>query len=165
MPVTKGLTGGYWFYQRTTHSQSTTGISSAYSCGDTRSGYHAARQQWRKNKGKYLFNGKALAKVWRAKMLEAINHQLKMALPTSLPNEWVVNCQRVGKGLPALKYLSRYLYRGVLPDRDIIKVTDTEVSFRYTDSETKQSRLNAFTHTEIFYGRYCNTSFQRAFGE
>lgn len=104
-------------------------------------GFNAARQQWRKNKGRYLFNGKALAKVWRAKMLEAINQRLKLRLPNSIPQEWVVNCQRVGKGLPALKYLSRYLYRGVLPDRDIIKATDTEVSFRYTDSETRQKKI------------------------
>ncbi|EJL6761962.1 transposase [Vibrio cholerae] len=27
-------------------------------------------------------------------------------------------------------------YRGVLPDKDIIKVTDTEVTFRYLDSQT-----------------------------
>ncbi|MBM7072173.1 transposase [Shewanella sp. 202IG2-18] len=35
----------------------------------------------------------------------------------------------------------RYLYRGVLPDRDIINATDTEVSFRYTDSETQQKKI------------------------
>ena len=104
-------------------------------------GFNAARNQWRKNKGKYLFNGKALANVWRGRMLEVLNQQLKLNLPKPLPKEWVVNCQHVGKGLPALKYLSRYLYRGVLPDRDIINTTDTDVSFRYTDSETQQKKI------------------------
>jgi hypothetical protein len=40
----------------------------------------------------------------------------------------------VGFGLPALKYLSRYLYRGILPDKDIINVSQTEVTFRYKES-------------------------------
>ncbi|WP_017006389.1 transposase, partial [Enterovibrio norvegicus] len=44
-----------------------------------------------------------------------------------------------GRGLSALKYLSRYLYRGVLPDKDIIDISDHQVTFRYTDSQTLQS--------------------------
>ncbi|WP_133309863.1 IS91 family transposase [Parashewanella spongiae] len=104
-------------------------------------GYHKGRNEWRKNKGDYLFNTDSLAKVWRARMLEALNHQLKLKLPSKIPKKWVVNCRHVGKGLPALKYLSRYLYRGVLPDRDIVKVADDTVSFRYIDSETKQTQI------------------------
>uniref|UniRef100_UPI00196A1271 transposase n=1 Tax=Paraferrimonas sp. SM1919 TaxID=2662263 RepID=UPI00196A1271 len=45
------------------------------------------------------------------------------------------------QGAPALKYLSRYLYRGVLPDKAIVKVTAEAVSFRYQDSATKQSKI------------------------
>ncbi|TDR69722.1 transposase, partial [Photobacterium lutimaris] len=33
---------------------------------------------------------------------------------------------------------SRYLYRGVLPDNDIIKFNDHQVTFRYTDSQTQR---------------------------
>ena len=51
----------------------------------------------------------------------------------------MVDCRAVGHGLPALKYLSRYLYRGVLPDKDIIDISHHQVTFRYTDSQTKQS--------------------------
>ncbi|CAM3080875.1 hypothetical protein VIRA109638_12585 [Vibrio rarus] len=54
-----------------------------------------------------------------------------MNLPSSVPHQWVVDCRKVGYGLPALKYLSRYLYRGVLPDKDIIKISDKDVTFRY----------------------------------
>ena len=71
----------------------------------------------------------------------------------------------MGKGLPALKYLSRYLYRGVLPDRDIINTTDTEVSFRYTDSETQQKEIKTLPVLTILYGKYCNTLSLKAFGE
>ena len=38
----------------------------------TGGGYHRSRQQWIRNKGKYLFNELALAKVWRARMLECL---------------------------------------------------------------------------------------------
>ncbi|ABZ76971.1 transposase [Shewanella halifaxensis HAW-EB4] len=33
--------------------------------------------------------------------------------------------------MPALKYLSRYLYSGVLPDNNIISDIDGHVSFEY----------------------------------
>lgn len=46
------------------------------------------RRQWRKLKGKYLFNGKALARVFRAKCLAALAAGVE--LPESLPQRWVV---------------------------------------------------------------------------
>ena len=33
---------------------------------------------------------------------------------------WVFDCRNVGFGAFVLKYLSRYIYRGVLPDKDIM---------------------------------------------
>lgn len=77
-------------------------------------GINTRKKEWRKLKGKYLFNGKNLAKVFRAKLHKELNEQglLSMDLKQSLPREWVVNCKRVGKGNSALQYLSRYLYRG-----------------------------------------------------
>ena len=77
------------------------------------------RRQWKKLRGKYLFNEFALAKVFRARLLDAVR-VARLTLPNNIPREWVVNCQYVGKGLPALKYLSRYLYRGVINDKNII---------------------------------------------
>ncbi|MFT5665231.1 MAG: hypothetical protein ACI9JR_002639 [Gammaproteobacteria bacterium] len=98
-------------------------------------GYDAARHQWRKSNSKYLFNAFALAKVWRARMLDIINQHPDFSLPktTTLPKKWVVDCRKVGYGLPALQYLSRYLYRGVLPDKDIIDTSNNTVTFRYKD--------------------------------
>jgi hypothetical protein len=36
------------------------------------------------------------------------------------PKKWVLQCQHIGKGLPAIKYLSRYLYKGVISNHNII---------------------------------------------
>jgi hypothetical protein len=43
------------------------------------------------NKKAFLFSHKALAKVFRAKMLEAIT-QADLALPEKYPAQWVVDC-------------------------------------------------------------------------
>jgi len=62
----------------------------------------------------YLFNEFALADVWRARILVGISRHDTLALPDRrtkpLPMNWIVDCLKVGYGLPALKYLSRYLY-------------------------------------------------------
>jgi len=43
-------------------------------------GVNKSRRQWKKNKGKYLFNEKNLAKVFRARFLEALNES-KLPIP------------------------------------------------------------------------------------
>lgn len=84
----------------------------------------------------YLFNHKALAKVFRAKVLDAIAHA-GLTLPPVLPERWVVDCKAVGDGRQALLYLGRYLYRGVIQERDILRCDDQgNVTFQYRDAKT-----------------------------
>jgi hypothetical protein len=99
------------------------------------------RKQWRKHKGDYLFNGRQLATVFRPRMLEAI-HQLALTMPDNLPGKWNVQCKLVGKGLPALQYLSRYLYRGVIRDKDLMHFDpdQKQVTFRYRQSQSGEYR-------------------------
>lgn len=101
----------------------------------------ALRRLWRtkKSQGKtsYLFNHKALAKVFRAKMLDAIR-QAGLELPVSYPETWVVDVTSVGSGEKALIYLGRYLYKGVIQEKDIIACENGQVTFRYQNSKTKQ---------------------------
>ena len=86
--------------------------------------------------GGYLFNHKALAKVFRAKVLDAIRHA-GLVLPDKLPPTWVVDCKSVGDGSKALLYLGRYLYRGVIQERDILRCDDNgNVTFQYRDAKT-----------------------------
>ena len=66
-----------------------------------------------------------------------------------MPNKWVVDCTKVGYGLSALKYLSKYLYRGVLADKDIISHDKTSVTFRYTDSTTKTTKTRTLPTLEF----------------
>ena len=68
-------------------------------------------------------------------MLEALtgNH---LKLPNNYPEDWVVDCRHVGTGNKALLYLSRYLYRGVISEKDILSCHNDNVTFRYKNSKT-----------------------------
>jgi len=90
-------------------------------------------KQWKKKKGKYLFNEKALARVFRARFLNELNNA-GFSIPQNAPKKWVVDCQYVGTGITALKYLARYLYRGVISEKNIIANKDGKVTFKYVDN-------------------------------
>lgn len=92
---------------------------------------------WRMKSGKYLFNHKAMAKVLRAKMLKAIAAN-NLRIPANTPAKWVVDCKNVGKGDKALIYLGRYLYKGVIQEKDILKNENGLITFRYFNSKTKK---------------------------
>ena len=96
------------------------------------------QRRWRNKDGGYLFDHKALARVFRAKMLAGIK-QAELKLPRQYPEKWVVDCKAVGSGQKALVYLGRYLYRGVLPEKNIVANRDGDgnVTFRYQNSETR----------------------------
>jgi hypothetical protein len=46
----------------------------------------------------------------------------------------------VGKGISALKYLSRYLYRGVISEKNIIANRNGYVTFKYIESSSGETR-------------------------
>lgn len=91
-------------------------------------------EQWRSKGGKYLFPVANLSRVYRAKWFEALS-LLGVEIRTSLPSEWVVHCKAVGRGDKALTYLGRYLYRGVLPEKYILKDQDGNVTFKTIDNK------------------------------
>jgi hypothetical protein len=100
-----------------------------------------AKRLWRtksaKRQGGYLFHHKALAKVFRAKLLAAITAE-GLSLPPAYPRDWVVDCKCVGSGEKALIYLGRYLYRGVIREQDIIACENGQVTFRYQHAKRKR---------------------------
>jgi hypothetical protein len=89
--------------------------------------------------GAYLFNEFALAKVFRGKFRDALA-KIGLTLPENTPKKWVVDCEHVGRGESALEYLSRYLYRGVISEANILHHRDGQVTFRYSDSQTGEQR-------------------------
>lgn len=112
-------------------------------------GVHRKRREWRTMKGKYLFNGRALATVFRALFLRALDEAGLAQYET--PKKWVVQCKKVGRGKEALEYLSRYLYRGVITNGNIIDDNGTHITFRYTDSKTNKKEMRTLTGEDFIH--------------
>jgi hypothetical protein len=136
------------FARRDKHLQGEIGMSAVLHTQTRRLDYHPhvhviipggainkTQRCWRTAKGRYLFSHKALATVFRARMLEGLR-ALDLLPAQPLPKRWVVDCRRVGDGLPALKYLSRYLYRGVISERQLISDDGKSVTFSYRDGQS-----------------------------
>ena len=92
----------------------------------------------------YLFNHKALAKVFWGKLLAAVR-QAGLPLPARLPEKWVVDCKCVGSGEKALVYLGRYLYRGVIQEKDILRCENAQVSFGYREAKTGRTQVRTLS--------------------
>jgi hypothetical protein len=105
---------------------------------------------WRTKSSDYLFSHKALAKVFRAKFLQAACDK-KLQQPESCPQKWVVDCKNVGDGDKAIIYLGRYLYRGVIREQDILRCTDTMVTYRYLHAKTGEYRTKTVTGEHFLY--------------
>lgn len=114
----------------------------------------AKRRRWRQKRrgsnGTYLFNAKAMARVFRAKMLAALA-AAGIPLPARHPREWVAHCKAVGSGEKALIYLGRYLYRGVIREEDIVACENGKVSFRYRDAETGKRETRSLAGADFLW--------------
>jgi hypothetical protein len=109
------------------------------------------QRRWRTKTGKrYLFNHKALAKVFRAKLLAGLT-EAGLALPECHPQKWVVDCKHVGSGEKALIYLGRYLYRGVLQEKDILACDHGQVTFRYRNGKTRRTETRTLPGTDFLW--------------
>ena len=113
-------------------------------------GIDRRRRYWKKVKGDFLFNEMALAKVFRARFLTLIK-EAGFSIPQGGPKKWIVNCAHVGKGITALKYLSRYLYRGVISEKNIVSNQNGLVTFRYTESATENIRYRTLKGEDFLH--------------
>jgi len=100
-------------------------------------------QTWLAARKNFLLPVKALSKIFRAKFRDALRETTCFdAIPTAVWKQaWVVHCQPVGNGLPALKYLAPYIFRVAISNNRILKLNNGEVTFRYKASDTGQSEV------------------------
>jgi Putative transposase/Transposase zinc-binding domain len=104
---------------------------------------------WRKKTGEFLFYHKNLAKVFHAKWIDALKKKA-LSVSETIPDDWVVECTHVGQGDKALTYLGQYLYRGILPEKNIIQNRDGKVTFTYTDN-TKIRRTRTLPGADFLW--------------
>jgi len=91
-----------------------------------------------------------MAKVFRARFLATLN-EAGLSIPKSVPPKWVVDCSHVGKGITVLKYLSRYLYRGVISEKNIISNQNGRVTFKYIESKTGNTRYRTLKGEDFLH--------------
>lgn len=85
----------------------------------------------------YLIPERVLNRLFRGKVLSGLKHLGLSFDPILYKKDWVVDCRFSGKGDSALKYLSRYLYRGVISEKNILFHQNGKVTFRYRESQTR----------------------------
>jgi hypothetical protein len=98
---------------------------------------------WLAARQKFLLPVKALSRIFRAKMRQALAKVDVEGLisPDVWRQNWVVHCKAVGCGQQALKYLAPYIFRVAISNRRILKLEDERVTFRYRATDTGQERL------------------------
>jgi ferredoxin len=97
---------------------------------------------WRALSHNYLVNEFAMATVFRGILFRMLYEQHlplpRLANQKIVRKQWVAHVKRVGRGDKALRYLSRYLYRGVISENDVLHDDNGQVTFRYRDSSTQR---------------------------
>ena len=108
-------------------------------------GLAADSKTWLAARQQFLLPVKALSRILRAKMRQALQKIDGIGLiPLEVWRQnWVVHCKAVGCGQSALKYLAPYIFRVAISNRRILKLEDERVTFRYRATDTGQERLSA----------------------
>ncbi len=115
--------------------------------------------QWKhsKGKGKFLFPVKAMSRLLRGKLMAGIHQlykagnlnmspQLKASYKTTknrlYKKEWVVYAKKAFGGPDqVLEYLGRYTHKICISNYRILNITDTHVTFRYTDRRANKIKV------------------------
>lgn len=69
-------------------------------------------------------------------------------MPGCYSEEWMVHCKAVGSRQNALVYLGRYLYRGVLPEKNIVANCDGSVTFRHQKVKIRKMEMCTLSGVE-----------------
>jgi hypothetical protein len=72
-------------------------------------------------------------------------------LPKGYAQKWVVDCKCVGSGEKALVYLGRYLYRGVIREKDILACEDGQVTFRFKDAKSGRTQTRTVSGARFLW--------------
>jgi hypothetical protein len=120
---------------------------------------------WLSSRRKYLVPVRALSKIFRGKVRDAVTAALPgVTLPDSAwRSKWCVHCKPAPGATDAvLRYVARYVYRGIISNRDILAVTDGHVTFRYKATGT--GRWTTMTlHPHEFMRRFLQHVLPRGF--
>jgi len=118
--------------------------------------------EWKPSRAAFFVHAKPLSKIYRAKFIGLLEKEGLEVPPCVWDPDWVVDCRAVGNGRKALKYLAQYVFRVAIAPSRILKVTDTEVFFKYRRSGEKKWRTCKLKIFE-FMRRYLQHTLPRGF--
>jgi hypothetical protein len=119
---------------------------------------------WQPARYNYLLPEKPLAQIFRAKFRDLLK---KAGLFDQVPSkiwhqDWVVDIIAVGSGEAALKYLAPYVFRVAISNRNLLALTDGQVTFRFRHSKTNRTQTTTLP-AEQFIGRFLQHVLPRGF--
>ena len=106
---------------------------------------------WLPARNAFLLPVKALGKIFREKFRQALR---KSPFYEEIPSKvwrqsWVVHCKAVGDGASALKYLAPYIFRVAISNKRIVKMSNTNVFFRYRTTKTGKTKIRTVSAEEL----------------
>jgi len=114
-------------------------------------GGFTATGRWRAARADFLVHEKPLAIIFRAKLRDGLKQAdlFPHVDPQVWKKDWVIDCEPVGNGAAAFKYLAPYIFRVALSNHRLLKLQDGLVTFKYKDSASKQIRCCTITAKEF----------------
>lgn len=105
-------------------------------------------ERWHPSRIDFFLPIKAMSKIFKAKFRDEMR---KSGLYAQIPSEvwekaWIVHCRNAGSSTNTVKYLASYVLRWpypILTSRDIIKIEDRKVFFKYRKEPTRRWRTMA----------------------
>ena len=93
----------------------------------------------------------ALSVIFRAKVCAGLQRAglLDQVPPGIWTTPWVVHAQHAGRGQQVLDYLGRYVFRIAIANSRLEEMTDDDVTFRYQDNRTHETRRVTLTGVEF----------------
>jgi len=113
-----------------------------------------------KNKGKYLFPQKAMAKMYRAKFVAHLRGS-GVVIPQSVgkaifSKEWIVYAnQPFGSPKTVVEYLGRYTHKIAISNHRLIDIENNQVRFKYKDYKKGAKKFIAVLSATEFLRRFC----------
>ena len=121
--------------------------------------------QWITKSKKYLLPYDVLKALFRGKLLSFFRQNHIPFDKTVYNRKWAEHIQPVGNGAPALKYVSRYLNKGVIQDKNILSDINGVITFQYfdsTDRHWKKRSLPALEFLDLILQHVLPKGFRRA---
>ena len=120
--------------------------------------------QWQASRPDFLVHEQPLGIIFRAKLRDELKKAGLFALVDQRvwKKDWVVDCEPVGTGAAAFKYLAPYIFRVALSNNRIRKLAEGQVTFQYKESATQQIKSCTLA-AEKFIARFLQHVLPRGF--